>query len=468
MKKSNIIFKRIAVAFMTALIIFTFIPSMAFAGEEEGQITVSLMATEDNAGSTDITAPEQPIEPEKPSEPEQSGSEEEKNCALTSEHIKYISPDSLGKFKPSAKLTKAAAAQMIYNLLDEKPKKKTYCKDVTAKTANSEAISALLYLGVAEPDSKGYYHPTKNITQGQLIIMLNKCLNKKDSTASKSTISRGAAVRLINKALNRDNTDKNTILKGSKIRPFTDVLVGSTYYYDIMEASISHSSKVSADGRENWTEYTTEDQGISGTGWKIIDGESYYIDKTTKIIKRNTTVNGSKLDKNGRYTTGNTKLDKELTKVFKSQTKNNMTNREKLKAVYTYVYTTCTYKTDIKRKASKDCTSWDKEVAYKMLKNKRGNCYYYAAAITYAARKCGYDAKTISGYVTYNQNRYYMQHGWTEIKMSDGSKRFIDTELQYLSYRGGWGSDYFMRPYGTMNKMHHKHYYKKGAAEIKK
>lgn len=462
MKVHNRMLNKTAVIIMVVMVLFSFMPSVAFAADDGN---ASTSASTESGDKTNVNGSTEPTQPE---DPEQPGQDDEKNYALTTEHVKYISPDSLGKFYPSSKLTKAKAAQMIYNLLEEKPEGREYCKDVNAKTANGNAMAALMYLGVIEPDSKGYYYPTKNITKGQLESMLYKCLDKTGASTSTATISRGAAVRLINKALGRQNTDKSTILKGSRIRPFTDVPTSNTYYYDIMEASISHTPTLDSKGAESWSKYVTEKQGISGTGWKVIDGETYYIDKNDKVIKRNTTVNGSKLDKNGRYTTGNANLDKELTKGFKSQTKNSMTNKEKLKAVYTYVYKTCTYRSDIKRKASKNCTSWDKNVAYKMLKNKKGNCYYFAAAVTYAARKCGYDAKTISGYVTYNQNRYYMQHGWTEIKMSDGTKRFIDTELQYLSYKGGWGSDYFLRPYGTMNRMHHKHYYSNGGAEIKK
>lgn len=393
---------------------------------------------------------------------------QEKNCALTTEHVRYISPDSLGKFSPTKKLTKGAAAQMIYNLLAEKPEGQVFCDDVNEKTAYGKAIAALLYLDIVGTDKDGNFHPKRNITKGQLESMLAKCTGKEVTSKSADTIERGAAVRLINRALGRENTDKHTILKGSRIRIFTDVPVDSKYYYDVMEASIGHTLEENSEGGENWTHYNTEQQGISGSGWKVIDGESYYVDKEAKIIRRSCTINDSNLDKNGRYTTGNKKLDKQLVKVFKEQTKNAMSNKEKLKAVYTYIYKNCTYQADIKRKPSKNCTSWDKNLAYKMLKNKKGNCYYYAAAATYAARKCGYDARTISGYVTYNQNKYYMQHGWTEIKKEDGTKRFLDTELQYLSYKGGWGSDYFMRPYGTMKKMHHKHYYKKGGPAIRK
>ena len=394
--------------------------------------------------------------------------QDEKNCTLTAEHVRYISPNSLGKFYPEKKLTKGAAAQMIYNLLAEKPKEQVFCHDVNKKTAHSKAISALLYLNIIEPDQSGNFYPERNITKKQLAQMLARCTGKEEISKSTDTITRGAAVRLINRELGRESTDRQTILKGKRIRIFTDVPVENKYYYDVMEASISHTLTEQSDSKEEWEHYDTENQGISGTGWKVIDGETYYIDKSTEVIKRNCTVKGSKLDKNGRYTTGNKKLDKQLVKVFKSQTKNSMSNKEKLKAVYTYIYKNCNYQADIKHKASKNCTSWDKDVAYRMFKNKKGNCYYYAAAATYAARKCGYNAKTISGYVTYNQNKYYMQHGWTEIKREDGSKRFLDTELQYLSYKGGWGSDYFMRPYGTMKKMHHKHYYKKGGPEIKK
>ena len=396
-----------------------------------------------------------------------TGTEQATVGLLTTEHVSYISPDSNGKFFPGNKLTKAKAAQMIYNLLAEKPAEQTWCKDVTESTTNGTAIGALLQLGIASANDDGYFYPKKNITEGELKAMLDKAMGEEAAADSTDTITRGAAVRLINQALGRDKTDKNTILKGDRIRPFTDVVTTSTYYYDIMEASIGHTCTKDVSGTETWTDYTAESQGIKGTGWKVIDGETYYIDPDSKVIVRNTTVNGSKLNKNGRYTTGNTKLDAQLTKVFKSQTKNSMTNKEKLKAVYQYVYKNCTYRADVKRKPSKNCTSWDKTAAYNMYKNKKGNCYYFAAATTYAARKCGYDAKTISGYVTYQQNKYYMQHGWTEIKMTDGTKRFIDTELQYLSYKGSWGSDYFLRPYGTMSKMHHKHYYKKGV-EIKK
>lgn len=434
MKKERYHIKKLWVIALCIAVLTAFWPAAAFAADT----------------STDLTA------------------DQSADSLLTTDHVRYISPDSNGKFFPGNKLTKAKAAQMIYNLLAEKPAEKTWCKDVTESTTNGTAIGTLLYLGVASTNDDGYFYPTKNITKGELQTMLDKALGKEPSASgSTATITRGAAVRLINQALGRDKTDQNTILKGDRIRPFTDVVTTSTYYYDIMEASIGHVSDIAEDGTETWTSYNTESQGIKGTGWKIIDGETYYIDKTNKVIQRNTTVNGSKLNKNGRYTTGNSKLDAELVKVFKKYTKSSMTNKEKLKAVYQYVYKNCTYKAGSKHAASKNCTSWDRTAAYNMYKNKKGNCYYFAAAITYAARKCGYDAKTISGYVTYEQNKYYMQHGWTEIKLSDGTKRFIDTELQYLSYKGKWGSDYFMRSYGTMSKMHHKHYYKKGV-EIKK
>ena len=438
----------LCIAMLTA-----FWPAASFAADTD-TASDNVSAETSAATETDV---DQPADTDQPS-----------GSLLTTDHVRYISPDSNGKFFPGSKLTKAKAAQMIYNLLAEKPAEQTWCKDVTESTTNGTAIGALLQLGIASANDEGYFYPKKNITKGELQAMLNRAMGKEPAkNSSSAVITRGAAVRLLNKALGRDKTDKNTILKGTRIRPFTDVTAGSTYYYDIMEASIGHTYTANTGGTEKWTDYATESQGIKGTGWKVIDGETYYIDKTTKVIKRNCTVSGSKLDKNGRYTTGNTKLDAQLTKVFKSQTKNSMTNREKLKAVYTYLYKNCSYKTGPIRKLSQNCTSWDKTAAYEILKNKKGNCYHYAAATTYAARKCGYNAKTISGYVLYKGYTIPARHGWCEIKMDDGTKRFVDTQLQYLSHRDGWGCDYFMRPYGTMNKMRHKHYYKQGV-EVRK
>ncbi|MDQ9777002.1 transglutaminase domain-containing protein, partial [Acinetobacter baumannii] len=42
-------------------------------------------------------------------------------------------------------------------------------------------------------------------------------------------------------------------------------------------------------------------------------------------------------------------------------------------------------------------TGWELEIAKTMMSSKKGNCYSWAAAFTYMARKVGYPATAIAG-----------------------------------------------------------------------
>ena len=390
-----------------------------------------------------------------PQKPEQN----QNPVALTEDHVKYVESDRYGRFRPSAKLTRAEAADMVYNLLAVKPEEKTYCSDVVASTKYSKAAASLLYLGLMKTDSKDRFYPAKAITQKDFKNMIAKCLGKPESFTSTAAITRGEAVKYLNSKLGRANPDKKTIKTGKRIRIFTDVPTTSKYYYDAMEASIGHTYTKTGSS-ETWDSYDTESTGFSGSGWKVVDGETFYISKSSGVFLRNCTVansGGMKLNASGRYTTGNSSLDAELRKVMKKVSTNNMAKKTRLKKCFQYVYKNCKYRADVKRAVGS--SSWDKNAAYKMLSTKKGNCYHFAAAFTYLAKKCGYDAKTVSGYIYYTKNGVYFRHGWTEITMTDGSKRVCDPEIQYLNYIDGRTNNYFYRTYEATHKKPHFYYY---------
>lgn len=379
---------------------------------------------------------------------------------LTQEHVRYAEPDQYGRFRPAAKLTRGEAAEMLYNLLAVKPEGKIYCADVLENAKHSEAIGSLFYLGVIAPDKNDMFYPSKTITQKDFKNLVARCMGQAETFTSTSTISRGAAVKYLNEKLGRTAPDKETIKTGNEIRIFTDVPVTSTYYYDVMEASIGHTYTLE-NGSENWETYQREETGFSTTGWKLVDGQTFYISSKSKVFLRSCTVansNGMKLDASGRYTTGDSKLDALLVKITKEVTTNSMSKQAKLKKCFEYVYKNCKYKQNVFRKVG--TSSWERTAAYKMLNTKKGNCYDFAAAFTFLAKKCGYNAKTISGYIYYIPANSKFRHGWTEITLSSGSKRVCDPEIQYINYiDNNTKNDYFYRTYNaTKNKWHYYYY----------
>lgn len=382
--------------------------------------------------------------------------------ALSTEHVKYAGPDQYGRFRPAAKLTKAEAADMIYQLLAVKPEGRKYCKDVLKNAKYSEAIGALMFIGLIEPDSRNQYYPSRNITQKAFKNMIAKCLGEAENFTGTGTITRGEAVKYLNQKLGRNHPDKNTIKNGKNIRIFTDVPVSSSYYYAVMEATIGHTYRME-NGAEVWETYQTESTGFSEAGWKLVDGQTFYISSATGLLLRNCVVEnsgGMKLNASGRYTTGDSKLDSLLASITKKITTNQMTQKQKLKKCYEYVYKNCRYRKDVFRKVGTN--SWDRSAAYTMLKNKRGNCYHFAAAFNYLAKKCGYNSRTISGYIYYIPAKTKFRHGWVEITLKDGSKRVCDPEIQYINYiDNSFKNDYFFRKYNATKNKWHYYYYSK-------
>ena len=74
-----------------------------------------------------------------------------------------------------------------------------------------------------------------------------------------------------------------------------------------------------------------------------------------------------------------------------------------------------------------DWESWSIPYAKEMYRNHTGNCYRYASLMCWTARRLGYDAKVVPGWIPGRVNPH-CDHGWVEVLL-DGQVYIIDAEM---------------------------------------
>ncbi len=338
------------------------------------------------------------------------------------DHPAYIQGFEDGTIRPDKTLTRAEAKQMLFNLgiLSEAPDEEFQSSPMISRGDFSALITDNMDDIQQSDIIKGY-------PDGSLGL--------------ERSLTRGEAATIINRALGR-TADLFTLNIGDDIRIMPDMTSSHWAYYELAEAVTGHNCLIQ-DGYESWTEYAP---GITGLpeGWRHIGGELFYVDENG-IFKSKTEINGLMLDVHGRFTTNNDELDQLLTKEIKKIVNNNMTQQEKLRAVYDYMMENYGYRGAGEVAVGE--TGWEEEYAVEMLKNKKGNCYSWAAAFTYLAQKVGFDAEAISGEAVSPKGSQRF-HGWTEIVIDDVAYTF-DPELEAV-YGANVGEKYdlFMKAYG--------------------
>lgn len=102
----------------------------------------------------------------------------------TGGHDPYMSGSDGGRFKPDSPMTRAEAAQVIYNLLEEKPANAAASfPDVSSSYWGYKAISAMSALGVMN-GSDGKFNPEKYLTRGEFMSVLSKCFDLPEAECS--------------------------------------------------------------------------------------------------------------------------------------------------------------------------------------------------------------------------------------------------------------------------------------------
>ena len=187
--------------------------------------------------------------------------------------------------------------------------------------------------------------------------------------------------------------------------------------------------------------YYFGEDGYALTGW-FQNGGYYYYGGSDGAILTDCTVDGYKLDSNGRRQVSS-ELEGRVLSVIDSCTNDSMTDIKKLEACYRWVINNCSYKRDY-TDPIKLASGWTAKYGTEMLTAKKGNCYRYAAAVAYLAEGLGYDAKVVTGkIVAYGGGM--TAHGWAEVvingktyifdaNMDDSKSKFICFQKTYSNF----------------------------------
>ena len=178
--------------------------------------------------------------------------------------------------------------------------------------------------------------------------------------------------------------------------------------------------------------------------------ELYALDEDGKRMADVTLGRFLTFGKDGKYTSGDEKLDKYVKDLLAEITTEDMSREEKLKAAYEYCRDHFMYRRNHYYEVGE--TGWQVEEALTMFSKKKGNCYNFASSFAMLARQLGYDAEAISGLV----GNELQPHGWVEI-VRDGKRLFYDTILESSYLERGYDFDFFGSEYEKAPWPYHKH-----------
>ena len=409
-------------------------------------------------------------------------------------HGAYLQGFEDGTVRPGEAVTRAQAAQMLYNLSEgqsgqpedgKKLEDVPQFGDVPQSAWYYEAVTALAAEEVLTGYENGTFMPDKKISRAELASIVirfdgqsaggNEGAGNGSSAGRFSDVPEGAwyadavaaasgngwitgyedgtfrpaaqatraeSVAMLNRVFER-TADRFALNMADDVRVMPDVTSSHWAYYELIEALTEHTCDVSDSG-ETWV---THEPGVVtlAEGWHNIDGELFHVNDRGLFDYR-TEVEGLTLDTDGRYTTGDSELDALLTAAARKALKSGMTQEQRLRAMYDYAMETFSYRGA--ENVETGSTGWELEIAKAMLSSGKGNCYSWAAAYTYLARKVGYPAVAIAGEsISPKGNRSI--HAWTEIVI-DGTPYTFDPEIEAV-YAATYGEDYdlYMKTYGT-------------------
>ena len=392
----------------------------------------------------------------------------------TTDHMQYMNGYEDGTFRPDATITRAEACQLLTGLLMEKSGGGDYLfNDVPENAWYAAAVNEMTGFSLVDGYEDGTFRPDASITRAEFVTILTRFphddigteqsfadvpaahwaynavqtalaqgwVNADSAFRPNDPITRAETVTILNRVLGR-SADAAMAASGEGIRVMPDVPDTHWAYLDMLEATTDHEYD-KANGVESWTSYDKETTELA-EGWHNINGLLFHVNADSQF-DRNTTVDGLELDRNGRYTTGSEELDSLLADAVAGVVTDDMTQMEKLRAVYDYAKETFGYLGIGEVDTSKE--GWEIEQATSMLKNKRGNCYSWSSVFTYLARQVGFDAHAIAG-TGVSPKGSESVHAWTEITI-DGVAYTFDPQIESV-YAARYGENYdlFMKEYG--------------------
>lgn len=127
----------------------------------------------------------------------------------------------------------------------------------------------------------------------------------------------------------------------------------------------------------------------------------------------------------GCYTGGSEELDAGIAQLLADSNPEALDDREtRLSLAFDYIRDHFKYLSMQHYAAGTD--DWAQEAAEVFLRQGKGNCYCFAAAFMYCARRLGYQAYVVAGHESTPDN----DHAWTMIE-ENGETRLYDVQLEY-------------------------------------
>jgi len=167
--------------------------------------------------------------------------------------------------------------------------------------------------------------------------------------------------------------------------------------------------------------------GKRASGWNTISGKKYWFGIKTGWLAVNSIAGSGKdyyyVDGSGIQVKD--PVVRSAVSFVRKYAGSSHKRLDKLKACYRYIVNKCQYR------SAYDEESISKMSAYAqyMFRTHTGNCYRGAAALTYAAKVLGFEARMGVGGVTAYANHSLSTHGWTEVRV--GGRWYIcDTSMQ--------------------------------------
>lgn len=228
-----------------------------------------------------------------PTDPEPSHPEPTQSAGLldTTNHNAYVSGRSATTFAPTGTLSRAEAAQLLYELMTEQAHKQydrsgNDFSDVPAGQWYTVAVSTLANVGAITGCGDGTFQPGKAISRAEFVTILTGIYGVNtskgmpfsdvgrswyyDSVATAyangwvsgytdgtfrpdQTITRAEAVVILNSVLGRGGDLSFVQANAQAALHFTDITPGAWYYADVIEASVAHTYTKQDDGTERWT-----------------------------------------------------------------------------------------------------------------------------------------------------------------------------------------------------------------------
>lgn len=223
------------------------------------------------------------------------------------------------------------------------------------------------------------------------------------TTAAETTTESETITKIETTTAAADNTKQNTTKADTKnkvVRKGWYTKKGKKYYYN--------------------------SKGKPVTGWRTINKKKYYFNKKG-VLQTNQIVGSKKagyyyVDSTGvRVTSSEIKL---AVKFVTAHTKTGWSQSKKLKACYEYLWKYTSYQRAYGLPNASNLSSY----ASYMLKNKKGNCFQYAASFAAIAKVLGYESRVAVGSIS-SYSGGMTPHGWTEIKVN-GKWYLCDVNMQ--------------------------------------